>query len=200
MNKTIHIFDLDRTVICSDHRVKPCMNGNELDLQKYINEACKPELIEKDSLLPLAEYMKLLIAQGEFVAICTARHMANADYIFLRQNGLRVPLLMSRDRVKDFFPSNKVKTVYNSSDADYKGYYMDIIKAQFGDNCQYIIYDDHQGVLATAKEKGFYTVDAIVINKMLDSAYAEGFIDCEQESFAETESLIDSVITELALA
>lgn len=199
--QTIHIFDLDQTTVNSDHRVLPLLDENRnLDLKRYRDEACKHELIQKDKLLPLADYMRLLIKQGEKVVVCTARLMSNSDYVFLRKHGLRAPLVLSRDQLHKFFPAEKIDQIYNSGDAKYKGYYFDMLKARFGNNCDYIMYDDHKGVLEAARERGFYTVDALQMNAMLENAYITGFNDCEEISWSETESLIDTVLTDAHLS
>lgn len=190
--KKVHVFDLDQTVINSDHRVLPLLDeNNNLDLARYVSEACTHELIQKDQLLPLASYMQQLIQSGEKVVICTARHMSKSDYIFLRKNGLRTPLVLSRDQLVKHFNPDRARALYRSSDATYKGAYMDLVKAKFSGSNEFIIYDDHKGVLAVASEKGFTAIDAISLNRMLDSVLATALeeltdqLDAEHDSFVE---------------
>lgn len=198
MQRKIHVFDLDQTVVNSDHRVKPLLDSdNNLDLQRYKDEACKHDLIQQDTLLPLATYMQQLLQQGEIVVICTARFMSKSDYIYLRKNGLRTPLVLSRDQLHKHFPAEMVNKIYNSSDSKYKGYYMDLLKAKFGNNSDFIIYDDHKGVLAVAREKGFTAIDAIQLNAMLDGAYRQGMEDMEDQLYTENEEVIDCVMVSL---
>lgn len=193
--KRVHIFDLDHTTIDSSHRVNPCLDkdGN-LNLQQYIDEACKPELIERDRLLPLATYMQQLIEAGEKVVICTARYMNNADYVYLRKNKLRVPLILSRDQLKNHFPVQRAAQISKMSDAKYKGHYFDMLKGRFPDAQQFIMYDDHQGVLAAAHDRGFYTVDAIVMNQMLNESFGAGYECAEEQIESEIVSLVDDAL------
>lgn len=196
--KRIHIFDLDQTVVNSDHRVLPLLDENRnLDLQRYKDEACKHHLIQQDTLLPLAGYMRQLIQAGEQVIICTARFMSKSDYIFLRKNGLRAPLVLSRDQLHKHFKADQIADIYNSGDGKYKGYYFDMLLERFGKGNEFIMYDDHQGVLVAARERGFTAIDAISLNLMLDVAYENGFTDAEAEAWTESESLIDCLTSQL---
>jgi len=89
-----YIFDLDHTVIDSSHRQLTRADGS-LDLAHWIDN-CSREQIFRDSLLPLANQMRDLIARGRDVVICTARVMSDADYDFLYANGLYTPWVLSR--------------------------------------------------------------------------------------------------------
>lgn len=176
------IFDLDGTVIDSFHRVAPCLDDKgDLNLQKYIDEACTPEKVMKDSLMPLVGLMKQAIANGELVIICTARHMLKHDYVFLRQNGIKTPLVCSRDTVAKWFPQKHANRVYKSGDADYKAHWFNMLKAIYP-NTSFTMYDDHQGVLEAARGAGFKAVDATVLNEALELT---------------TESVIDDIFSEM---
>tara|TARA_Y100001960_G_C14784043_1_gene889764 strand:- start:23821 stop:24444 length:624 start_codon:yes stop_codon:yes gene_type:complete len=176
------IFDLDGTVIDSFHRVAPCLDSKgDLNLQKYIDEACTPEKVMKDSLLPLVGLMKQAMENGELVIICTARHMLKHDYVFLRQNGIKTPLVCSRDTVAKWFPQKHVNRIYKSGDADYKAHWFNLIKAIYP-NTEFTMYDDHQGVLDAARGAGFKAVDAVVLNEALSLT---------------TESVIDDIFSEM---
>ena len=85
MIKTIHIFDMDGTIVSSLHRYRLGEDG-KIDLAHWI-ENCKPEMIEKDTLLPHAAlYKALLIDPTAYVVIATARYMTDADFEFVDQN------------------------------------------------------------------------------------------------------------------
>lgn len=173
MTKLVRIFDLDGTVIDSRERVNPCLKPNgDLCLQTYIDTACTPRKVMRDKLLPLVELMRSSIDAGETVVICTARHMAKHDYIFLRQNGIKVPLILSRDRLKDFFPQRRVNRIYKSSDKEYKKAYFYMLKSMYPD-ASFIMYDDHPQVLDGAREVGFDAVDAKQLNEHLIEALTE---------------------------
>ena len=59
MKNTIYIFDLDGTVIDSSHRFTGNAEG-KVNLEKWIADSTR-ENIFKDSLLPLAKFMKALM-------------------------------------------------------------------------------------------------------------------------------------------
>ena len=85
MIKTIHIFDMDGTIVSSLHRYRLGEDG-KIDLAHWI-ENCKPEMIEKDTLLPHAAlYKALLIDPTAYVVIATARYMTDSDFEFVDQN------------------------------------------------------------------------------------------------------------------
>ena len=99
MKKTqIFIFDLDDTVIDSSHRATlTAINGQiELDLDAWKQDSTY-ENIMKDSLLPLANYMRECInAEHTYVWVCTARNMQTADHDYLAKHGLTPNLVLSR--------------------------------------------------------------------------------------------------------
>lgn len=85
MIREIHIYDMDGTIVSSLHRFRTGKNG-KIDLQHWIDN-CTPEMIAKDSLLPLAEQYKQHLADPEiYVVIATARYMQQADFDYIRDN------------------------------------------------------------------------------------------------------------------
>ncbi len=175
MTKKIIIFDLDHTVINSEHRVNPCiLEGGDLDLNKYRNEACTREQVYKDTLLPLASVMLRYIAEGFQVVILTARHMFKHDYDFLKKVGMKTPLILSRDKLFKHFGGARAKTLYISGDAQYKGAYIELLKCKYPLH-ELILYDDHKGVLAQAIRQGVRAVDAIRLNKRIETFNTVGF-------------------------
>lgn len=189
MNKVtkVNIWDLDGTVINSFHRVQPCLcptTGN-LDLQKYLKQACSHELVMQDTLLPLVETMRRCFNEANTVnVIVTARTMSKSDYVFLRQNGLRGRngqnvRVMSRDSLAKYFPHHEVKSIYSSRDADYKRRYFELLLAEYP-GAEFTVYDDHKGVLAVAASMGFRVLDAEMVNDILSvgmSLIGEAIID-----------------------
>lgn len=175
-NIHITLFDLDRTVINSDHRT-PYKEGGDLCLATYRALQTHNNIIQ-DQLLPLASFMQDLIAKGERVGIVTARRMTKSDYIFLRQNGLRPALICSRDRLFKKFDLSVAKHTYNLGDAAYKSVWFDFLCKQYP-NATFTLYDDHKGVLEAAKTFGFQAWDAVQLNDMishfLDLGFSEGF-------------------------
>lgn len=83
--KTVHVFDMDGTIVSSAHRYR-LGNDGKIDLPHWI-ENCKPEMIEKDELLPHAAlYKALLQDKTAYVIIATARYMQKADFDYIQEN------------------------------------------------------------------------------------------------------------------
>jgi len=145
-----YIFDLDHTVIDSSHRQLTRADGS-LDLAHWI-ENCSREKIFGDSLLPLADQMRDLIARGKNVVICTARVMSDADYDFLYAHGLYTPWILSRpmgSRLGDAELKKGLLRAFASR--------QDISWARFARTS--IMLDDNLGVLAMLRDNGFRAYD-----------------------------------------
>ncbi len=117
MKKQIFIFDLDDTVIDSSHRATLKSDAIELDLDAWRRDSTR-ENIMKDSLLPLANFMRECIqAEHTFVWVCTARNMQQADHDFLAINGLTPNLVLSRqlddDREDHILKSKMISKLLN---------------------------------------------------------------------------------------
>ena len=82
------IFDLDETVIDSQHR-----QGETLAEWIALNT---PENVAKDTLLPLADQMKAAYKNGDVVTVCTSRVLGAADFASFRALGLRFDNLLAR--------------------------------------------------------------------------------------------------------
>ena len=165
--KPIYLFDLDGTVIDSWHRVAPHLDANgRLDLEAYKLHACTHAAIMGDTLLPLADYMRQLIAQGATVGICTARHLGKSDHLFLKTHGIKAPLIMSRDRLHKAFDPVTAVGLHASPDPVYKAAWLKHIQGQ-AKGRQIHLYDDHQGILKAAAALGVVALDAIKINRFL---------------------------------
>ena len=174
MDNILHVFDLDGTVIDSFQRIAPCLKSDgDLDLDKYRATACTHEAIKTDSLLPLYNKMIRLINSGADVAICTARLMGNSDYYFLRKAGLkRVKFIASRDRLARHFGEDAPR-IYKMNDAEYKAQWLDLLSGMYRGR-QFVVYDDHDGVLNMAARLGCRTVDAKQYNSMAKSYFNMG--------------------------
>ena len=82
--RRVHIYDLDGTVINSDHRYRNLPNGS-IDLQYWIKMAT-PENVAKDTLLPLADqYKRDILDPSVYVVVATARVMRPEDTQFLTE-------------------------------------------------------------------------------------------------------------------
>lgn len=89
------IFDLDGTVINSNHR-KVTLPDGSLDLAHWFKNNT-PEKIRMDTLLPLAKVMQNVRRAGHTTIICTARMFDVADLNFVWDNGLFYDALLYRE-------------------------------------------------------------------------------------------------------
>lgn len=192
MKKIAYVFDLDGTTIDSFERVEPCLDkdGN-LDLQKYINEACTPDKVAKDKLMPLAAYMQDLIKQGETVIILTARFMLNHDYVYLRKNQMRTAITCSRDQLQRVFGS-EAQLISAMSDAPYKRQWFEHLFRTIPHIDEWQFFDDHDGILEMANSlKGVTATDAKLLNKLLEMQWADVYRQGEQNAAEMIGELID---------
>lgn len=82
------IFDLDETVIDSQHR-----QGETL--AEWIASNTRENIL-KDTLLPLADQMKAAYKNGDVVTVCTSRVLSAHDFESFRSLGLRFDNLLAR--------------------------------------------------------------------------------------------------------
>ena len=146
----IVIFDLDGTVICSQHRHLSKPDGS-LDLAHWI-ENCTPEKIFADKLLPLARSMRAMHKAGHHVVICTARVMSEHDLAYLENNGLPYHGLLSRAE-GDRRPDAEMKVCLLNRYLFNLGY-GSIREA----NC--IMFDDNLAVLEAMRQQGVIVINA----------------------------------------
>lgn len=84
MLNEIQIFDMDGTIVDSLHRYRLDPKTGKIDLDHWIKNDV-PEMIAKDSLLPLAEFYKECLENPAcYVVIATARNMKKADFDFIK--------------------------------------------------------------------------------------------------------------------
>lgn len=195
--RRVNVYDLDGTVIDSFHRVAPCLKDNgDLDLQKYIEEACTHEKVMGDTLLPLASHMKRDIEAGNTVVIMTARFCNKSDYYYLRKHNLtgKNVIMLSRDRLQGVFGKEEGKRINALSDAEYKRAWFNHLWHTLP-NTLFTLFDDHQGVLAMAQELGVTTIDATVINKVL----AESYVDMFEQGYEDADTVAESILQDFGL-
>ena len=153
------IFDLDMTVIDTSHRIKFLPDGSQ-DLVDWVAN-CVPDKIALDSLLPLADYWKRVQSERGKIAVITSRVMQDADYRFLRDNGLEYNFLLSR-LVDDYRPCHEYKLEQFRRLHKVTG-----VKYQF---MRY--FDDNLECLKMASKLGVICFDAVEYNNMLSRAVA----------------------------
>lgn len=154
------IFDLDGTVIDSDHRAlnKPC---GSIDLAHW-RANCTPEKIANDTLLPLARSMRKLYDAGHTIIVCTSRIMSGADFDFLRNNNLPFHVALHRDEC-DERPCGEMKVAY----------LQEYLLAHTGkgireNNC--IMFEDNLGVINAMMKEDVLCFDAKRANAKLKVA------------------------------
>ena len=155
MKKQIFIFDLDDTVVDSSHRATLKADAIELDLDAWRRDSTY-ENIMKDSLLPLANFMRECIATDHaYVWVCTAREMQQADHDFLAKHGLTPNLVLSRqlddnreDHILKFKMINKLLQLKPFRD------------------CETIFFDDKPKNLKALENVIDYNLNARAINEI----------------------------------
>ena len=156
------IFDLDGTVINSDHRKASKPDGS-LDLAHWF-ENNTPEKIALDTLLPLARIMRILYAAKNTVVICTARSIQTPEIQeafddFFVENNLPFHVFLNRE------PDNM------ESDETLKVRLLgDYFKAEGFDspaNANAIFFDDNLKVLDAVAKLGIVCYDATICNRRL---------------------------------
>ena len=152
------IFDLDGTVIDSSHRQSTKADGS-LDLDHWI-ERNKPDMIMRDSLLPLARVMRIIKANGHKVIVCTARAYQIADEEFLALHGLNYDAYLSRNAKGDMRDDASLKV--ELLNAYFKGLGFRSVAA-----AKPMMFDDNLKVLDAMTKIGIMAYDATQANKRL---------------------------------
>ena len=155
-----YIFDLDHTVVDSSHRQATRPDGS-LDLDHWV-EHSTPELIERDTLLPLANQWRKAQRKGATIIVCTARVMGAADYHYLTSRGLYAETVISR-RGGDRTPDDLLKLRGLQSYARERG----ISWRRFCKTS--VMWDDNASVLQTLGANGLTVFDAISFNLALEA-------------------------------
>ena len=94
MIKNISIFDLDGTIIDSSHRQATLPDGT-LNLEHWFENATAEKIFD-DTVLPLATQVRKRQKAGDYVMVCTARNMQDADFEFLQNEGICPDKIISR--------------------------------------------------------------------------------------------------------
>ena len=150
------IFDLDATVIDSSHRQITLPDGS-LDLRAWKKNSTYSKVM-RDSLLPLANHWKRIQEKKNvYIAVITARVMADADYDYLRFKRLKADRIMSR-AFFDHRPDHIMKK-------------QKILTFLFDNNIKnwsdVTFYDDNKNVLEMLLDLGINAKDSIKINRKL---------------------------------
>jgi hypothetical protein len=152
------IFDLDHTVIDSSHRQATRPDGS-LDLDHW-REHSTPDLIERDTLLPLAHEWRKIHRKGGTIIVCTARVMGYADYFYLGSRGMFAEKIISRQE-GDTTPDDLLKLRGLRQYAADQG----ISWRRFCASS--MMFDDNLNVIKTLTNNGLSCQNALEINKAL---------------------------------
>jgi hypothetical protein len=157
----LYIFDLDGTAIDSSHRANTLADGS-LNLDAW-RENSTPEMIARDSLLPLGEQWRDMVARGldgtnVQIAIITARVMGAADLQYLDDNGLAYDYLYSRTEGD------------TSNDAALKKIMLFDLARDMGRSMRWLhnfawFYDDNLGVIEMGCDLGINMVNSTLYNQ-----------------------------------
>ena len=155
----IYIFDLDHTIVDSSHRQATRPDGS-LDLDHW-REQSTPAMIERDTLLPLAnEWRKLLRKKDAKIIVCTARVMGPSDYFYFGSRGLFAETIISRregDRTADdLLKLRSLKRYAAENGMSWKRFCA-----------QAMMFDDNLNVINTLANHGLTVHNAISINEAL---------------------------------
>jgi len=152
------IFDLDHTVIDSSHRQATRPDGS-LDLDHW-REHSTPDLIERDTLLPLAHEWRKIHRKGGTIIVCTARVMGYADYFYLGSRGMFAEKIISRQE-GDTTPDDLLKL------RGLRQYAADIGMSWRKFCASSMMFDDNLNVIQTLTNNGLSCQNALEINKAL---------------------------------
>jgi hypothetical protein len=154
--KTI-IFDLDETVINSNHRVKPYIKPcGSLDLNLYRKNATLINIL-KDKKLPLFSQIAKFKKQGYKIVICTARQLKLWDRLSFFMLGLKYDVMLSRNNISDIHSS--------LSDDLYKLIHLNNAGLI---NSNSIMFEDNKSVKSLLRQAGLTVLCAHKINKRLE--------------------------------
>lgn len=155
------IFDLDHTVVDSSHRQATRPDGS-LDLDHW-RENSTAELIERDTLLPLAdEWRKIQRKANAKIIVCTARVMGPADYFYFGSRGLLAETIISRregDRTADdLLKLRGLKQYCKAQGISWRRFCKTAI-----------MFDDNKNVINTLANNGLMIHNAMEINERLSA-------------------------------
>jgi hypothetical protein len=166
---TIFIFDLDGTVVDTSHRYRNNAEGH-CDLDYWFANST-PEMIAKDTLLPLAATWRRRYAEGHTIVVCTARDFTPLNGVdlgavytqFLTDNGLHSHAILHRTMAG---PDHKTM-----GDGDLKTLLLNDWAAREGLAADWrrgaIMFDDNVKVIAKMFADRLWCVNAIEENERI---------------------------------
>lgn len=155
------VFDLDGTVINSEHRQLSRPDGS-LDLAHW-RENSTPEKIAADTLLPLARAMRRMYDAGHTIIVCTARLMGEADFRFLQDNNLPFHVALYRDLTCATVPDAELKV------AQLEEYLQDATGKGIREN-NVVMFEDNLKVIDAMMKHDVICFDANRANRKMRAA------------------------------
>ena len=150
--ESVFIFDLDGTLIDSEHRT-PRDEDGKLILSEWLALATW-ENISKDTLLPLSRMFRALKRDNARVMFCTARTLTSADRRFLAENALGCQFILSRPE-GDNRPDGQMK--------------REMLQEFFLTRWQkHQMWDDNPEVRKEVEKIGVVALDAIEANNFME--------------------------------
>jgi len=153
MKQFVNIFDLDNTLINSQHRVnKEGDLSNGLDLDYWLEHSTYANVM-KDELLPLSElFFEFNKTNFTNIAV-TAREMFVADFEFLEMHGLHFHMVLHRENSKELdhvMKEKKLEELFNT-----------------GNYIPFLAFDDKNENLEVFEKFGFKCFNAETMNQLL---------------------------------
>lgn len=158
--KTVFIFDLDGTLINSEHRTPRDENGR-LILSEWLRLATWNN-IEKDTLLPLVQIFRRLKREGVPVMFCTARTLTSDDRRFFAKHALGCAHILSRPE-GDTRPDGQMK----------REMLQDFFLTRWKHHKK-IMWDDNPEVRQEVSKIGIIACDAVTSNNHLEANSVNG--------------------------
>ena len=149
MLNRIRVYDMDGTIVSSLHRYRTIMvDGQEKIDLPYWRENSTPEMIAKDSFLPLFEQYKSDLNDPTcYVIIATARVMSPADWEFVDKMG-----------APDKFYSRPAGSDRRGADLKASALRSLFSLRQFARILDRVFYEDNHDYLAISDELGMVPV------------------------------------------
>jgi len=150
--KKLFIFDLDGTVINSEHRTPRLANG-QVDVHGFLAIKSRSTVF-KDTLLPLARTMREAHANPDIsVAVCTSRTMHPTDLHYLRFHKLGHDIMLHR-----------TKGDFDTPDADLK---VGLLRPLLDKFRAAVMFDDNLSVIQAVRALGVRVINSTTHNLRL---------------------------------
>ena len=150
--KKLFIFDLDGTVINSEHRT-PRLPDGSVDVHGFLAMKNR-KMVFRDTLLPLARTMRQAHADPDVtVAVCTSRTMHEMDLHYLRFHKLGHDIMLHR-----------IKGDFDTPDADLKTGLIQPLLDKFR---AAVMFDDNLSVIDAIRKLGVRVINSTFHNQRL---------------------------------